>query len=130
MPAGADVKTCEYCGSEVAWDILVCPNCAAHFPDPPPRQPMTGLPAPDRSARPFAPLPPTYLDGVFSRIGRAVAVGCLLYVVAMIMGTMFMGLMSRDVVLLVAAGLVVLAVVIVRRAWPARTGTQGRSDTE
>lgn len=107
------MKTCEYCGSEVPADVLICPNCAAHFPDA--LAPMARDREEFELQMPAPPLfgfsPPTF-DRLFNQIGRTMAAGCLLYILAM-----FLGLMSQEFVLLIALALLVLAVYIVRRAF-------------
>ncbi len=58
------VKTCEYCGSEVPDSASICPNCAAHFPEPPGWGPAgNGLKWPAPSPRPSG-FQTTQLDNV------------------------------------------------------------------
>lgn len=115
---GFVMKTCEYCGSNVPDVIFICPNCAAHFPEAPGWGTVdeNGVEWPAPAPRPFG-LQMISLDHVFKQIGRTVAGGCLLYVFMMFLGSMFMGLMGREVVLLAALALICLAVYLVRKAY-------------
>lgn len=110
------MKTCEYCGSEVPDSVSICPNCAAHFPEPSGWRPEeNGLKWPAPKPTPFS-LQTASLDNIFRQIGRTVAGGCLLYVFMMFLGSLFMGLMGREVVLLAALALIGLAVYLVRKS--------------
>jgi hypothetical protein len=68
------VKTCEYCGSEVPDQTLVCPNCAAHFDDLPPPDYLFAVDSNRTSAPlstwPLLGLPRERLEWSFSLLGK------------------------------------------------------------
>jgi hypothetical protein len=108
------MKTCEYCGSEVPDETLVCPNCAAHFeipPQPPPWPPP--LPGPDPGQPPLDQnLFKSRLDRSYWNIGKVVVTLFVVYLALMFIGVL--GAINRW--LLLAGILLVAAVLILRKA--------------
>lgn len=102
------MKTCEYCGSEVADETVSCPSCAAAFPPwvpPPVYRPLWTTPPPEPiKAR---------LERSFSTIGKVVV---LFFLANFLFGLLLTTSASRGSPLLLALVFLVIAGLILRRA--------------
>ena len=103
------MKTCEYCGSEVPRQTLVCPNCAAHFDDPSPPEYLfpvdSGRTSPLLPGLPLLGLPRERLEWSFSILGKLLVVFLALNFVGVFLGVFGQSpILMLALVLLLGAG--------------------------